>query len=341
MNKNAPLASVLFACLMATAISGCDNLEDLDQKVTIKLDPAISADAKAMLHADVLALASYKLNASPTSYFAKTFGGTQGSDVLKFMDDRVNYIVPEIKDLTSRLKLGPISLPSLGGDAGIDDPRAVMMAANIGMGLYLVNEANPLPINLRFKIGDTAIPMTSPRVGLMELGPGYTMTETPSGKPITAIIRTETLVHEARHSDCTGGLTTNDVARLRAGEMPENHDCGHTHVACPAGHPLEGLPACDDRPWGAYTVGALYTQEIARSCENCTELERQQAIVDTTDSFSRVLVLQDMLDGKYGDPDMSSSDEVRKSDSAVRAMLDAISTERNAGNTAPASFITE
>jgi hypothetical protein len=324
---------VLVLGLAMVALAACDNLQTIDKQVSIKLDPALDQPTQDLIRADVHALENYQFKADPNGYYAKAFGGTTAQDALRFMGERINYMVPQQDDLLKRLRLGPFPIPgandSSDDGSSVNDPRAVVMALNIGTALWFVQLANKSPFTLNFKIGDTSVPLTSPRVGLVELGPGYTMTQTPGGTQITAVIRSETLVHEARHSDCTGGLAQSDLDLINAGQMPQNHECGHLHINCPEGHPLAGLPACDDLPWGAYTIGALYAKELALSCQNCTAVERAQAVADAADSFSRVTVLADMLNGKYGDPDMSSSDQVRANDPNVQQFLNAIRSERN------------
>jgi hypothetical protein len=327
---------ILPLAVFAFATAGCDNLEKVDHKMNFKLDPALSQANKDLLRSDVAALENYNIQAESGSYFAKSFGGTSGANVLQYMDDRVNYIVPELDDLSSRIKLGWFSLPSDGSNSSSDptasDKRAVTMALNIGFALWMANEANPLPINLNFQIGGTSVPLTSPRVGIVELGQGYTMAQTPRGTKITPVIRTTTLVHEARHSDCTGGLGENDLAELKAGQIPDDHECGHMHVNCPAGHPLSGLPACDDLPWGAYSIEGVFAASLGANCANCTEDEKQQALAAAADAFSRVTVIDGMLDGKAGDPDMSSTDKIRKSDPSLQQLLGAIQAEQSSPN---------
>jgi hypothetical protein len=318
------------ACI-ALASTACNNLEQVDQQLNMKLDPALTDANKNLIRADAHALENYHLNVTRGSYYDKAFSGTTGTEILQYMNDRVNYIVPQVDDLQSRLKLGWIQLPS-GGDQGAPDPtngdkRAVVMALNIGFALWMANEANPTPFDLHFEIGNTTVPLTSPRVGIVELGEGYTMDKTPGGTPITTIVRTTTLVHEARHSDCTGGMEASDLDLIKEGEMPQNHECGHLHIDCPEGHPLAGLPACDDLAWGAYSIEAIYAAAVAKTCQNCALEEQEQGMEVALDAISRVTVADDMLAGKLGDPDMSSTDQIRKNDPAVQQLLSAIQAE--------------
>src|SRR5262249_43977453 len=52
--------------------------------------------------------------------------------------------------------------------------------------------------------------------------------------------RISVLIHEGRHSDCTGGLPLSDLESFRRTSRGleglfsiQNTDCGHTHILCP------------------------------------------------------------------------------------------------------------
>jgi hypothetical protein len=164
------------------------------------------------------------------------------------------------------------------------------------------------------------IPIDSTRAGLMFIGPGYTdqlKVKDKEGqirvKPLSVLYRTAILVHEARHSDCTGGLTRADLAVLK--QVFQGHrdmedynaiDCGHLHVICPRGHDYGGHPACDSKPWGAYAVGAVFAQGAAAAAASVKEQAELEA--DAVDSFSRLLIdLRAWKNGVYGLPDLSST----------------------------------
>ena len=80
---------------------------------------------------------------------------------------------------------------------------------------------------------------------------------------------------------------------------------------CPKGHDYEGIAACDNEPWGAYSIGAIYDAAMAMGAISKTE----KAILEigALDNFSRLMFdHEDMLKGKLGEPDMSSSGISRK-----------------------------
>jgi hypothetical protein len=95
-----------------------------------------------------------------------------------------------------------------------------------------------------------------------------------------------------------------EVKGLRA-ELDKFPTCGHRHRACPSSHPdktLRGMVgACDDLSWGAYAVGAAFFEGVVSSCQNCSESERQAAMVGHLDSLNRIIDLSrqraDVRDG--------------------------------------------
>jgi hypothetical protein len=232
---------------------------------------------------------------------------------MQFITRRIHYFVPMGISFVDRLtgSVEPaahyIETPALPTDnPGTTSGSGMVMANNLGAGLWfeqLASGAGPKG----FIISDTRIPITSTRIGIIELGPGY------NNSSVKQVQRMATLVHEARHSDCTGGLSAQDLARLRDQSLPPeqrvpaNRSCGHLHVDCPEGHDLHGIPACDQDAWGAYSIEMVFAENVAYLCTNCSEEEKQQAKMTYFDSKLRVLVINDMLQGRYGGPDMSSS----------------------------------
>jgi hypothetical protein len=77
--------------------------------------------------------------------------------------------------------------------------------------------------------------------------------------------------------------------------------CWHLHAKCADNHPdltLRGLSACDDQSWGAYSVGAAYWDGISSSCTNCSESEKQLAVISMMDSLNRLNDLNDLRNTK-------------------------------------------
>ncbi len=257
----------------------------LEIRVEESMDPAL----RERLDTDFIHLNKLGIDGSQSLRFGQIFGAADQDGVLTYLDERLGFIIPYEADLRPRLVFDEV-------DDGADP---MIVATNVGTVLWMNAEAGSRR-QLYFRFDKGAVRVDSSRVGIIMLGKGYS-------ESLDPIERIGTHVHEARHSDCTGGLSFADLRRVRENELPRSLSCGHLHVACPPGHPYEGLFACDEHAWGSYAVQAIFYATVARGCAGCSERERQIALVAGADAASRVLVLDAMLDGDFGDPDMSSS----------------------------------
>jgi hypothetical protein len=284
----------------ALAMAGCKKEFSLE-RIDAKVDRKVTKRERNALIEDTWNLLQAKVEASPGSVYSHVFDGTGHDAVVRYLDERINYIVSKNTKLESRI----VEVHnSLNANA---TAKVYNVATNIGTALWLVSLTLPQETKIAFRFGDRAVPLNQSRVGIIQLGEGYTKTSF-FGKPmLSSVHRQATLVHEARHSDCTGGITKADVEQIRLGKLPENRSCGHLHDICPAGHQYAGHAACDVLPWGAYAVEAVFALGIAKACTNCSELDKQLALTTAIDSFSRVAPLEDMVSGRLGPPNMSSS----------------------------------
>jgi hypothetical protein len=278
---------------------------DPTQHLGYTFDPALDATDQNSLNQDLDLLNGLEIRAAPGSFYQMIFGSTDATGLRSYLTTRVGFFIPEVDDLSVRVVDREAAVPTRWTDAAApesggssDDPQIV--ASNVGTAIWFASLASGE--TLHFRVGDRALPVSSPRVGIIMLGKSYS-----SFEPIERI---GVLIHEARHSDCTGGLSEADLTRIHDDELPSNHACGHIHVDCPPGHDYAGYPACDDHPWGAYSVEAVFLATLAKMCVNCSERDLQMAYAMSADALSRILVLDDMLAGKLGPPDMSST-EVR------------------------------
>ena len=135
--------------------------------------------------------------------------------------------------------------------------NAKLGGQNIGTEYWFISIINRTPFSL-FVNGQT-LPVVSSRLGLMKLGEAYaTSLRNSHGQSVNLPIayRQGILVHEARHSDCTGGVTEADLDIARTAQSMEEFtttfpkmECGHFHTICPSDmEDVGGLAACDDRP---------------------------------------------------------------------------------------------
>jgi hypothetical protein len=294
---------VLALAVTSLAATAC-NQETILQTINAKAEKGLTPTERKMLVQDASRMAQYQLSGVQSgSYFDKIFGGTDHESVLRYLGERVHYLLSRKTNLDSRV--APLAGAVNPAPMAAKD-KVYTIALNIGTALWLGSEGSPQPLGFNFD--GQQIPLDHSRVGIIQLGNGYSLTKGLLRKPwLPTIDRVSTIVHEARHSDCTGGISKADVANLSQGTLPEDHSCGHMHVVCPAGHPLAGYMACDGQAWGAYAVQGVYEVILSQDCTTCTEAEKQAALAGASDALSRVLVLDDMVNGKLGDPDMSSS----------------------------------
>jgi hypothetical protein len=314
---------------LALAIAGCALPSDDDGRAKTKKRRALSKEAlQKMLALDVRtmqATSSYDLNSydkANKQVIAKVFGGTYGADLYNFYSTRIHHNLTEEEFENARLNVTSFRYtnweievaaseefreladqPSAGGSGTVG-------AFNWGTLLWLKGLIDRVPIVVF--AGDKKIPIESSRSGVMVFGPGYSdILETSEGNlPMPSEARNMFLLHEARHSDCTGGILDTDLEAARTATSLKHFlrefkrtSCGHLHTECTKGH-LKGIIACDKGPWGAYAIGALYAEAVA---QGMTGLNR--AIMDAmiVDQRSRLQIpLSDMIDGKYGEPNMTS-----------------------------------
>ena len=125
------------------------------------------------------------------------------------------------------------------------------------------------------------------------------------------LLAAASLIHEARHSDCTGGLKLNGygIYQFFKGDTSYLGECTHVHAPCPEGHDLEGLPACDRESWGAYGVNAVFDGVVSAHCKGCTESRKdtmEAAYLDAKSRVSQSAFEAMTVTDKWVSPDLSS-----------------------------------
>ncbi len=191
-----------------------------------------------------------------------------------------------------------------------------VIATNVGMTLWQ-NKVSGFPNESTYKFGNTTYRIGSPtRGGVVSLNPlFFEITEENVFNAIT------TLVHEARHSQCTGGLPNILVKWFRSeigGEDPPSRKCGHSHIKCPPGHDLAGIYACDYEPWGAYGLEAFLSYILLRSECDWEQCDDNQFAANVSDLMSRILkpdhspyhYIKELRFLKLPMPDMSHTERI-------------------------------
>lgn len=189
-----------------------------------------------------------------------------GPTLQRWVEDRVHYIVGSDFDLEGSLYLpertgfsfpSPEVLPD--PDAGVSQEltaKAEVVMANVGTAIYYVGKKQSQLVGLRVPgVGD--VPVTSPRVGILQIGPGLFPGGASQNQNLALdIFRASTLFHEARHSDGNG------------------RSMGFMHAECPTGHDYAGMHACDYAANGPYTVGARLLKNLKERCAACTKSQK-------------------------------------------------------------------
>lgn len=266
-----------------------------------------------------------------TELFRLAFGGTDGASIRRFIDERIQYYL-DPQDLFKSRVLPATTYGGWSSRSGA--PTAVITddvvdgASNLGSPNWFQGVLDGDTKVLDLPRLNLQIRLESSRVGIMLIGPGYTLDPKPNGVRYesTPLYRQGIIVHEARHSDCTGGLKQSDITAARSARYIddfeatfENLACNHFHVTCPVGHALAGVAACDRHPWGAYAYGFLYA--VAKNGPHLSRRERELLQYAAYDSVNRLLYLRSsgpdrridlrkveaFKKGRFGLPDRSST----------------------------------
>lgn len=303
MRSARPLLSLMLVLSMLVSCGGGDGgssnsaqpEEDGTGNGNIIFDSELTGPERQALINSSAVMGNLVIDGNQIRSFTQIFGGPSSSNVVNYFQTRVNYFLSADTALESRIVIQPASFTLLY--------QAETLASNPSTGLWYFSKLSE-PDDVKFEINGNLLDINSCRIGVMQVGAIYARLD-----PIEQVI---TLVHEARHSDCTGGARASDLERLENGQQPLYKPCGHAHEICPDGHPLAGLFACDAHPWGAYIIDAIYAVAVLETCSSCSETQKQVAESMALDALSRPLYsIQDLLDGRFGPPDMSSSNQVR------------------------------
>lgn len=217
-----------------------------------------------------------------------------------WFEDRVAYVVDENFDVEQHIKrvpgtfnypnpdefppewtdAQPMISATISADVSAAGERAVASTAatskaqvvmvNLSGGVYLYGKELGSLMEVDID-GIGPVRVTSPRVGILKIGPGMFSLYQGSSAETNKIFQASTLFHEARHSDGNGTSTS------------------FAHVICPVGHTYQGLLACDRAANGAYTVGATVQRALMESCTNCDESSISELQAMYLDASTRVL----------------------------------------------------
>lgn len=320
-------ALCLGCALLLAGLTACGNQSDMPATADPNQPTFVRTTPKVLVQQDLAAFATLSsttlsaFDANNHGQLTALFGGTTGADIKQFVDLRIHHYLLE----TDEIGVEPASFTHTGwmSDPNQDERQAQQHvsvgASNVGIALWLAGVFDATSV--RLLIDGETVPIASGRTGIMLIGAAYIDKAVdargnfgPAGAVVTlpAAFRQSLLVHEARHSDCTGGLATADVdagrnaASAQAFTDAFTSQCGHLHAYCTSGDYIS-LPACDRNAWEAYGVGAVFLDAVAGGFEPGS-VDYQITKAMQIDSKSRLAVDYDkMLSGDYGPPDMSDN----------------------------------
>lgn len=219
-------------------------------------------------------------------------GNRSPSDLTLWLKSRVKYILsPNDSSYQLGLVYGQdksVGLQNLGEAEDVGD-ESNTGGTNIGTAIYstIVDEKKVRP-TLSYAIiliNNQWVSITSPRVGIMRIGPAYfseqyQLNTANVRAAVNSLHRLEILFHEARHSD--GNLS--------------NGSLGFEHVKCPSDGSVAlefaGVFACDDTSNGAYTAGGVILDALTTYCmrtARCSLVEGSILQAIKLDRLSRVI----------------------------------------------------
>lgn len=278
------MSQSIFIILMSFFILSCG-----------KSNKSAPATPKDLYAADIqnISKMTYTKSSSEHSYFSSAFrnvfGGNNTEVVVNYLKERVRVALNEsdLEDakISSDRPLTYVEWMSDGQNLhNEDNEKSVTIASNLGAAYAMIGRVNATVPTLITRAG--SFPIASTRAGIISLSKHYAPTYKIQGNnlPHPLLARLSIIVHEGRHSDCTGGFPADHVMKAQAAQSIDDFiakinvpqaQCSHMHVKCPAGSQLEGIYACDKSVWNAYGVQAIYLFNAAiNSNMNPQEMEQ-------------------------------------------------------------------
>jgi hypothetical protein len=331
---------LFFGIVSGVTLGGCETAKDLPReevaravhaRIGAKVDPTMPSAERNLLTSVVVDMMSADFVAEPGNAFARAFGVEGVDGVARYLDERIRYVLPSGVSGV-RFRAGEILPPGESPDpfevAAIDvglEDNSGNDASNLSVALlplaYAYRNQEKMTVYLAF--GGELVPMNAARMGVVRLGPLFADTSLrfvgEDGQVYlrTWVSRSTTLVHEARHSDCTGGIAREDLDQLKRTGRFANESCGYLHAPCPEfirtedgrvyPHPYARLKrgVCDREVWGPHGMELAYLSGL-RACRTCGEHEKQEILVKISEAIHRSPSPGHALTPNSGTPDLSS-----------------------------------
>lgn len=257
--------------------------------------------------------------------FTKVFGGHRGADVRRYLDERVQHF--STPDEVNSIRVEPAFSSFVGNSATL--PKKIpaqkgVIGANTGFLLWLGGHLEGHVTTVR--VAGRSIVLGSSRPGFVQIAENYKhLFSTPSalGLALPLALRASVLLHEARHSDCPGGLDPQVLSEMRAarserafneawrggGREAASNRCGQLHSNCAAIEGMRDVAQCENNPWGPATIELVYLMAVLPSAQGIDKGAIEAQIADRIariSGASRRLSVERVLRGEYGPPDMEA-----------------------------------
>jgi hypothetical protein len=223
---------------------------------------------------------------SPDFKIMAGFSGFSGPVYHNWIINRIRYVIGQEMNPYREFSIvaenyqheNPDEFPNVGFAAGAaatqkQGRKAVLSASNMGVIFYSLGKEGKMLLGVQ--IGDNMISISSPRIGILQIGEGlFQLTSKANSElaaPVNRLIRMATFFHEARHSD------------------GRKKEAGMLHVACPEGHAYAGLAACDQMSNGPYAIDGNMLKIFSENCRECSTPEKEALRLSALDRFSRIL----------------------------------------------------
>ena len=298
--------SVLAAFLVSTlaggvALAGSKKIDP--KKSRIKFADTIDKSQRDMMLQDLETLKNLSFYDPQGKVSALYKVPADAKNMQEWLYARSKYIVPETfkTDSNTVTVIKPHhvfsnpNLPDIERGRSIDPGATIQVVmSNLGAGMYLGGKMQNSLFALKIP-GQGEIPITSPRVGIFQVGAGLfqPLLKKVGGFSIDGraneLSRLSVYFHEARHSDGNGKSLL------------------FAHAVCPEGTVYSGYNACDKNLNGPYTIGAEFIGATLHNCTDCSESEKEALRNRQADAYSRVIAEYDVF---VSDSDRMSNDTI-------------------------------
>jgi hypothetical protein len=268
-------------------------------------DGSLEPAQKTLIQKDLIALNALKFKAAKLDRFSSIFADPNNGGILNYLSVRMKILVGADAQVFEENSPSEFASSQTENFSQNEAKKAFMTAQNLGTLLWYNRVIKEKPIFLKGSAQNYEV--KSMHDGVIMFLDGYLTTLRNRSGVQQRISSPATLIHEARHSDCSVQLSSNQIAEIHSTKdiLKGDLHCGHLHVACPVEHPLAGLNACDNDYWGAYSVSGYFSQMVEVACENCSTEDIAVAKMAKLDSLSRVLPVLSNQNSPFPAPNMS------------------------------------